>query len=114
MHARPSRVSNSRRGTKCVAPSAARVVLVLDWPPKGFRLFSIREGSAWDRLGLKSGDTITALDDVPLTSAEQAKKALASVKGCTHSWVDLDRNGVAIRLDYVVEEAGSGTPKRAP
>ena len=94
--------------------SQARILPVFERQPMGFKLFSIVSGSTVEQLGLRNGDTVTALNDVPLTSAEQSKAALAAVKGRSHSWLDVNRGGASLRLDYVVEDRDAVSPKRSP
>lgn len=61
----------------------------------GFRLTGIEAGSIYEVVGLRDGDTITAVNDTPLRDAGQAVKLLLSLKGESSWRIDYERGGVA-------------------
>lgn len=66
----------------------------------GFKLFAIRPGSFWDRLGFKNGDTVHDLDGTPLTSPETALQAYTRIRGAKRITVRVTRRGTPLTLSY--------------
>ena len=66
----------------------------------GYRLSGIRSGSAVARLGLKSGDIVHQVDDVPLSSVQAALEVYDRLSGADPAFVTLDltRRGAPYRL----------------
>ncbi len=61
------------RANPATLMTAARIVPQVDQgQSNGYRLFGIRSGTIFDRLGLRNGDQVTALDGTPLDSLEVA------------------------------------------
>ncbi|MEV6160385.1 trypsin-like peptidase domain-containing protein [Streptomyces sp. NPDC052052] len=57
-----------------------RTVVDENYQPAGVALVSVAKGGAADKAGLKVGDIITRLDDVPITTITSLAEALASDK----------------------------------
>ena len=68
----------------------------------GFKLFSIRSESLFAYMGIKSGDIITAINDISVDSPESALKAYKTVVDVSNSKISFDiiRQGEKIQLTY--------------
>ena len=83
--------------------SAARVVpSIRDGQPDGFRLYAIRSGSFWARLGFANGDTIQSIDGIDITSPETALAIYAKLRNATELSVRIVRRGRPLTLTYEI------------
>jgi general secretion pathway protein C len=69
---------------------------------QGFRLFAIKAGSVFDRMGLKNGDIVQRVNGVELTDPTTALSLLQDLQGQTRIQVDLVRNNQPTTLTYEV------------
>lgn len=68
----------------------------------GFRLSAIRKGTLFEKLGVKNGDVIHAVNGSPLTSAESAMNVYKSLSGESHFNFEITRRNQRQTLDYEV------------
>lgn len=68
----------------------------------GMRLFAIRSGSLYEKLGLKNGDIITAVNDSSLSDPAQALKLFEQLKSERSITVKMERNGEARDAHYSI------------
>jgi len=68
----------------------------------GMRLFAIRQGSLYEKLGLKNGDIIKNVNDNELSDPAQALKLFEELKTERSIYVDVERNGVDVELSYSI------------
>jgi general secretion pathway protein C len=68
----------------------------------GFRLFSIRPGSLYTRIGIQNGDVIQRINGFDLDSPEKALEAYARLKEASRIDLELDRRGQLVRKTYFV------------
>ena len=68
----------------------------------GMRLFAIRSGSMYEKLGLKNGDIITAVNDSSLNDPAQALKLFEQLKSERSITVKAERNGEQKVLQYSI------------
>jgi S1-C subfamily serine protease len=64
----------------------------------GFKLYAIRPSSPFAKLGLQNGDTIHAINDFRLDSADQALEVYTNVRDATEVTFDLTRRGKPVSL----------------
>ena len=84
-------------------PRLGRVVPALtDGKPSGFKLYAIRPGSPLAAIGLENGDTLRAINDIPLTSLESALEIYRSLKQPDHFDLDILRKGEQVRIVVLV------------
>jgi general secretion pathway protein C len=83
------------RGAR-VAPSAK------NGKPDGFRMRSVRPGSAFAAIGLQSGDVVHAVNGFELTSMDKALEVYTKVRQSTRLSVDVTRRGKPIVLEYAI------------
>lgn len=87
--------------TRGSALTQARIVPSFkDGKPQGFKLFSIRPGSVYERLGLQSGDVLQRINGIALDSTEKALEQYMLLKKFRHLEVDIDRGGLPLRMVY--------------
>ena len=68
----------------------------------GMRLFAIRAGSLYEKIGLKNGDILTAVNDNSLSDPTQALKLFEQLKSERSIQVGVERNGSIINLRYSI------------
>ena len=68
----------------------------------GFRLFAIRRGSLFDKIGLKNGDVIRSINGSPMTDPARAMTMLEDLREETDLTVELTRNRQPQTLTYQV------------
>jgi general secretion pathway protein C len=69
----------------------------------GFRLFAIRRGSLFDKIGLKNGDIITAINDNAMNDPTKAVSLLQDLKDATKLKVNALRNQQPLELSYTIQ-----------
>ncbi len=67
---------------------------------RGFRVLGVRRGSVLDRLGLQSGDTINAINDLELTNPDRLLTALPALRSEGHITVTLTRRAQQKTLSF--------------
>ena len=68
----------------------------------GFKLFSIRPGSLYSKVGLQNGDVITRINGYEMSSPEKGLEIYTKLKDAKSVNVDLKRRGKPLTLDYAV------------
>jgi general secretion pathway protein C len=86
-----------------VSRSARIVPEVRDGQVAGFRLYAVRPGGPYDRIGLRNGDRVRTVNGVPLSSPEKALEIYGQLKGSRHVWLEVEREGRSVRFDYFVK-----------
>jgi hypothetical protein len=86
-----------------LAPRPGRMVPALtDGKPSGVKIYAIRPGSALAAIGLENGDTLRAINDVPMTSADAALEIYRPHKEPDHFDLDIVRKGERVRIVVLV------------
>jgi general secretion pathway protein C len=73
-----------------------------DGRPLGFRVFAIRPGSLFARLGMTNGDTILAINGNDMSTPDQALALYSKLRNASHLSLELERRGGRQTLDYVI------------
>lgn len=68
----------------------------------GFKLFSIRPGSLYSKIGLQNGDVINRINGYEITSPDKALEVYGKLKDSKHVTVDVKRRGKPTTLDYTI------------
>lgn len=68
----------------------------------GFKLFSIRPGSLYSKIGLQNGDVITAINGYEMSSPEKGLEIYTKLKDAKAVNVDMKRRGKPMTLDYSI------------
>jgi general secretion pathway protein C len=69
----------------------------------GFRLFAIRRGSLFDRIGLKNGDIIRSINGNPMNDPGKAMALLQQLRDDNNLDVDITRNQQPQKLTYTIQ-----------
>lgn len=69
----------------------------------GFRLFAIRRGSLFDRIGLKNGDIIRSINGNEMNDPSKAIALLQELRDARNLDVDVTRNQQPTKLTYSIE-----------
>jgi general secretion pathway protein C len=64
----------------------------------GVKLYAIRPGSPLASIGLQNGDTVRAINDVPVTTADAAFALYQRRREIDHVDLDLERRGERMRI----------------
>ena len=59
----------------------------------GFKLFSIRPGSIYEKIGVKNGDVIRKLNGYEINSPDKALEVYAKLKEASKIDIEIERNG---------------------
>lgn len=90
-----------RRAFEDGDPGAGSVRLVpwgSDGLPRGIRIYGIRPGSIFARLGLEDGDVVLSVEGVPLVAPESALAAYEMLKTRGHASLVLERRGRVMEI----------------
>jgi general secretion pathway protein C len=68
----------------------------------GFRVFAIKPGSVFEKIGLQNGDIINRVNGVELTDPTKAISLFTELQNEGHIAVDLKRNAATKNLSYVI------------
>lgn len=81
----------------------ARVVPAMkNGKPEGFKLYAIRPTSAFAKLGLSNGDTLTAINGFELNSADKALEVYTKLREATSLELEVNRRGKPVTLKYSI------------
>jgi general secretion pathway protein C len=69
----------------------------------GFRLFAIRRGSLFDRIGLKNGDIIRSINGNEMNDPSKAVALLQELRDASNLDVDITRNQQPSKLAYTFQ-----------
>lgn len=68
----------------------------------GFKLFAIRPGSLYSKIGIQNGDVIKQINGETINSPDKALEAYARLKGANAITIDVVRNGTKKSLQYSI------------
>ena len=88
--------------TTALATSARFVPSIKDGKPNGFKLYALRPGSIFARLGMQNADLIKAINGLDMSTPDKALEAYAKLKSASHLTVMLERRNENITLDYQI------------
>lgn len=69
----------------------------------GFKLFSIRPGSLYSKIGVQNGDVIQKVNGYEMNSPDQALEVYQKLKDSKSVSVDIKRRGKPVTLDYTIK-----------
>jgi hypothetical protein len=82
----------------------ARIVPAMkDGKPAGIKLYAVRPGSVYARLGFANGDTIKAINKQTLTSVDKGLEIYAKLREAKQFVVELERRGKPVTLTITVK-----------
>ncbi len=68
----------------------------------GFKVFSIRPGSLFSKIGLRNGDILKEVNGIPMSGVDQAYQALTGLQGESSIQVNLVRQNEPVTLSYEI------------
>jgi general secretion pathway protein C len=81
----------------------ARVVPAMkNGKPEGFKMYAIRPSSAFAKLGLTNGDTLTSINGFELNSADKALEVYTKLREATSLELEVIRRGKPVTLKYTI------------
>lgn len=69
----------------------------------GFRIFQIRPGSIFQKLGLRNGDVIERVNGIKLDDPAKGLELFTALKNLSHFTIDLKRNNANMTITYTVK-----------
>jgi general secretion pathway protein C len=86
-----------------VATSARIVPTTQNGKPIGLKVYAIRPGKLWARLGLKNGDLVRAINGTALSSPDNALEVYSSLRTASALTIDITRGGKSVVLNYTIK-----------
>ncbi|MBA3818703.1 MAG: hypothetical protein H0X17_07410 [Deltaproteobacteria bacterium] len=81
----------------------ARVVpAIKDGNPRGFKVYAIRQRSAYARLGFANGDTILSVNGAALVSPDAALEVYTQLAKAKRIVIELERRGKPVSLTFTI------------
>ena len=88
--------------TTALATSARFVPSMKDGKPNGFKLYAIRPGSVFAKIGLQNADLIKVINGLDMSTPDRALEAYTKLKSASHLTVMVERRGENVTLDYQI------------
>ncbi len=85
-----------------VATQARAVPSFKDGKANGFKMFSIKSGSIYAKIGLKNGDVIQKVNGMELNSPDRALELYQKLKTATSVNMEIQRRGQSRSLNYTI------------
>ncbi len=83
--------------------SIARMARIVPAPNgSGFRLYAVRPGSFFDKIGLKNGDILRAVNGNEMSSPDRALEIYSKLRSASHVNVSIQRGGKDQSMDYTI------------
>ncbi len=86
-----------------VASQAAIVPYFEKGKSAGFRIFRIRRGSLYEKLGIRNGDVIKRINGYEFTTPQKALEAYSNLMSATNLSVEIKRGGRMKQLRYEIK-----------
>ena len=84
--------------------TSARIVPEMkDGKATGFRLSAVRPQGPFGLIGMQSGDIISSINGLEMTSPEKALEVYAKLKSASHLSLGMERNGQRITKEYNIQ-----------
>jgi general secretion pathway protein C len=89
--------------TSALARSARIVPSVKDNKPNGFKLYAIRPGSVYAKIGLMNGDTIQAINGYDMSTPAMALEVYTKLRTAPNLSVSILRRGETKAMNYTIK-----------
>ncbi len=86
-----------------VATQARIVPSFRNGAPNGFKLFSIRPGSIYAKIGLQNGDVIQKINGFEMNSPDRALEVYTKLRDATSLTIELQRRGATMTMNYKIQ-----------
>lgn len=88
--------------TTALATWARFMPSIKDNKPNGFKLYAIRPGSIFAKIGMQNADLIKAINGLDMSTPDRALEAYTKLKTASHLTVLIERRGQNMTLDYQI------------
>ena len=95
-------VDNALSNLSQVATQARIVPSFKNGKPNGFKMFSIKPGSIYSKIGLKNGDVIQKINGYEMNSPDKALELYQKLKDASSVSVELQRRGQTTNMTYAI------------
>ena len=82
--------------------TAGRGARVMPDAKGGFRVSFVRSYSLFFKLGVRSGDVIKSVNNIPLNSIQETLMLYTKLKNANHLTISVNRRGKTINMDYSI------------
>ncbi len=82
--------------------NAGRGARIMPDPKGGFRASFVRTYSLFYKLGVRSGDVIKSVNNIPLNSIQETLMLYTKLKNASHLTMSLNRRGKTVNMDYTI------------
>ncbi len=86
-----------------VATQARIVPSFKDGKPNGFKMFSIKPGSIYSKIGLQNGDVIQKINGYEINSPDKALEIYQKLKEASSVSIELQRRGQNMHFGYAIQ-----------
>lgn len=91
------------RATANLNSLASEARIVPDRQENGFKIFSIRPGGIWQKIGVQNGDVLKSINGIELSSPDKALEAYSRLRNANKLTLDIVRRGKKESLEYTIE-----------
>lgn len=70
---------------------------------KGYKIFAIKPGSIYDKIGLRNGDVIERINGIELKTPEDALQFFKELRNENRFVIDIDRDGEKLTFTYSIK-----------
>ncbi len=91
------------RATASLNSLASEARIVPDKQENGFKIFSIRPGSIWQKIGVQNGDVIKSINGIELSSPDKALEAYGRLRNANKISLDIVRRGKRETMEYTID-----------
>ncbi len=91
------------RATANLNSLASEARIVPDKQENGFKIFSIRPGSIWQKIGIQNGDVIKSINGIELSSPDKALEAYGRLRNASKLSLDIVRRGKRETMEYTID-----------
>ena len=91
------------RATANLNSLASEARIVPDKKEGGFKIFSIKPDSIWQKIGIQNGDVVKSINGIELSSPDKALEAYGRLRNANRLSLDVVRRGKRETMEYSVE-----------
>ena len=85
-----------------VATQARLVPSFKNGKPNGFKIFSIRSGSIYSKIGMQNGDVILKINGFEMNSPDRALEVYSKLRDATSLTIEITRRGINMTMSYAI------------
>ena len=97
-----SEIDNTMTNLSQIATQARIIPNFSDGKPNGFKFFSIRPGSIYEKIGMANGDVIRSINGYEMSSPDKALEVYQKLRTAKSIQIQINRNGRDQTLNYTI------------